>query len=104
MLRFSQTNQTEDVGTPSIASKFTKGRATSTLCGFAALMALMSATPASAQGVPAGLLRLDQPVASWDNGREFMEVDRPPAQARNAYARDRDRHSRHQPVAPRSPN
>jgi hypothetical protein len=55
------------------------------LSASAALIALMSAAPASAQGVPAGLLRLDPPQFS-SNAEQFAEVDRPHAKIRNAYA------------------
>ncbi len=57
--------------------------------GSVALLALASATPASAQGVPAGLLRLD-PVVSSDNGRQLAaEADRTRAKTHNAFAHDR---------------
>jgi hypothetical protein len=54
-----------------------------------ALIALMSATPvapAFAQGVPAGLLRLDAPQPSND-GAKLAEDQR--AKVRSAYARSR---------------
>jgi hypothetical protein len=82
MLKFVQTARMNDLKLPSIA-----------FCGAAALLALVSTTPAGAQ-VPAGLLRLDPPVAS-DYGRRFEEVDRPHARTRHAFARDRQiRHKR----------
>jgi hypothetical protein len=59
------------------------------LSGSLALIALMSAAPvgpANAQGVPAGLLRLDPPQPSSNS---FAEVVRPHAKIRNAYARAR---------------
>ena len=55
----------------------------------ATLIALMSATPvapASAQGVPAGLLRLDPPRPSND-GAKLAEEQR--AKVRGAYAHSR---------------
>lgn len=86
MLKFVQTARINDLKLPGIA-----------FCGSVALLALVSATPAGAQ-VPAGLLRLDPPVAS-DYGRRFEEVDRPPARTRHAFARDRQ--SRHQKLVRR---
>jgi hypothetical protein len=57
--------------------------------GSVALLALATATPASAQGVPAGLLRLD-PVVSSDNGRQTVSAaDRTHAKNRNSFAHDR---------------
>jgi hypothetical protein len=82
MLKFVQTARINDLKLPSLAS--------------VALLALMSATPTSAQGVPAGLLRLDPPVAS-DYGRRFEEVDRAHARTHQAFARDRQ--NRHQKLA-----
>ena len=82
MLKFVHTTRMNDLKLPSLAS--------------VALLALVSATPAGAQGVPAGLLRLD-PVASSDNGRRFIDVDRAHARTRHAFARDRQ--SRHQKLA-----
>jgi hypothetical protein len=87
MLKFVHTARMNDIKLPSIA-----------FCGSVALLALVSATPAGAQGVPAGLLRLDPPVAS-DYGRRFVEVDRTPARTRHAFARDRQ--SRHQKLVRR---
>jgi hypothetical protein len=61
----------------------------SILFGSLALVALMSATPvapAHAQGVPAGLLRLDPPQPSYD-GTRLTEDQR--AKVRGAYARSR---------------
>jgi hypothetical protein len=83
MLKFFHTTQPRDVKFPIVA-----------FCGSVALLALVSATPASAQGVPAGLLRLD-PVATSDYGKQRAEVDRaqvdrtPHAKNRRAFARDR---------------
>ncbi|WP_213736067.1 hypothetical protein [Bradyrhizobium sp. dw_411] len=57
------------------------------LTGSVALVALMAAAPvapASAQGVPAGLLRLDPPQASEG---QVADLDRAHAKVRNAYAR-----------------
>jgi hypothetical protein len=59
------------------------------LSGSVALVALMSAAPvapANAQGVPAGLLRLDPPHAASNS---FAQVEQPHAKIRNAYARAR---------------
>jgi hypothetical protein len=59
------------------------------LFGSMALIALMSATPtapAFAQGVPAGLLRLDAPQSPND-GVKLAEDQR--AKVRSAYARSR---------------
>lgn len=58
------------------------------LTGSVALVALMAAAPvapASAQGVPAGLLRLDPPQAINDG--QVADLDRSHAKVRNAYAR-----------------
>jgi hypothetical protein len=58
------------------------------LTGSVALVALMAAAPvapASAQGVPAGLLRLDPPQATNDG--QVAELDRSHAKIRSAYAR-----------------
>jgi hypothetical protein len=68
------------------------------LAGSVALIALMTAAPvapANAQGVPAGLLRLD-PTQSSNNGGQFAEVDRSHARIRNAYARSRKMPTREQ--------
>jgi hypothetical protein len=86
MLKFFQTPQIKDVKLPIVA-----------FCGSVALLALVSATPASAQGVPAGLLRLD-PVAASDNGKQRAEVDRAQvdrAHAKNRRAFARDRRNQH---------
>ena len=59
------------------------------LSGSVALIALMSAAPmapANAQGVPAGLLRLDPPQSLSNS---YAEVERPHAKLRNTYARAR---------------
>jgi hypothetical protein len=72
-----------------IMSKFFQK--TLVLSGSLALIALMSATPvvpSYAQGVPAGLMRLDPPQAS-NNVGQLAEVDRSHAKIRNAYARSR---------------
>jgi hypothetical protein len=64
----------------------------SLLFGSAALVALVSATPVTpthAQGVPAGLLRLDPPRASHDTV-QFTEQQR--AKVSSAYARVRKNH------------
>ena len=70
-----------------IMSKFFQK--TLVLSGSVALIALMSAAPvapANAQGVPAGLLRLDPPQSASNS---FAQVERPHAKIRNAYARAR---------------
>jgi hypothetical protein len=88
MSKFLQKTPTKDVRLSSLAAKG-KGRILSVLFGSVALIALMSATPvapAFAQGVPAGLLRLDPPQASND-GRQLTEDQR--AKVRGAYARSR---------------
>jgi hypothetical protein len=77
MLKFFQTPQIKGVKLPIVA-----------FCGSMALLALVSATSAGAQGVPAGLLRLD-PVAASDNGKQRAEVDRAHAKNRRAFAHDR---------------
>jgi hypothetical protein len=72
-----------------IMSKFFQK--TLVLSGSVALIALMSAAPvapANAQGVPAGLLRLDPPQSS-SNAQQLADVERPHAKIRNAYARAR---------------
>jgi hypothetical protein len=59
---------------------------TTLLAGSVALVALMAAAaPAGAQGVPAGLLRLDPPQQVNDG--QIAELDRAHAQVRSAYAR-----------------
>lgn len=80
MLKFLQKTQTNDVSRP---------RALGILFGTAALVALVSAAPvapAVAQGVPAGLLRLDPPQPS-NSGVKFTEEQR--TKIRSAYARSR---------------
>ena len=77
MLKFLQKSRMNDLRVPSL------------LFGLVALIALMSATPvapAFAQGVPAGLLRLDPPQPSND-GTKLAEDQR--AKVRGAYARSR---------------
>jgi hypothetical protein len=62
------------------------------LTGSVALVALMAAAPvapASAQGVPAGLLRLDPPQHANDG--QLAELGRAHAQVRSAYARSNTR-------------
>jgi hypothetical protein len=89
MLKFVQKNLMKDISLPSLASKFTragKGRALGVLCGPVALIALAWATPvapALAQGVPAGLLRLDPPQPYY--GEQFAGDRR--ERALGAYAR-----------------
>jgi hypothetical protein len=90
MLKFFQTTQMKDVKLPGIA-----------FCGSVALLALASATPTSAQGVPAGLLRLDPPTISSDYDNRVVDVYRPQTRSRNAFARDQQR--RH-PRVVRSPD
>ena len=77
MLKFLQKSRMNDL------------RLSSLFFGLAALIALMAATPvapASAQGVPAGLLRLDtaQPL---NDGAKLAEDQR--SKVRSAYARSR---------------
>jgi hypothetical protein len=70
-----------------IMSKFFQK--TLVLSGSVALIALLAAAPvvpANAQGIPAGLLRLDPPQSASNS---FAEVERPHAKIRNAYARAR---------------
>lgn len=77
MVKFLQNSRMNDIRLPGL------------LFGLAALIALMSATPvapAFAQGVPAGLLRLDAPQPSNDSAR-LAEDQR--ANVRSAYARSR---------------
>ncbi len=77
MLKFLQTPRMNDFRLPSL------------VLGLVAMTALMSATPvapAFAQGVPAGLLRLDLPQPSNDGAR-IAEDHR--AKVRGAYARSR---------------
>jgi hypothetical protein len=77
MLKFLQTSRMNDLRLPGL------------LFGSMALIALMSATPtapAIAQGVPAGLLRLDSPQPSND-GAKLAEDQH--AKVRSAYARSR---------------
>jgi len=76
MLKFLQTSRITDLRVPGL------------LFGSAALIALMSAptAPAFAQGVPAGLLRLDPPQSSNDGAKL---ADDQHARVRSAYARSR---------------
>jgi hypothetical protein len=78
MLKFLQTTQTNEASL---------SRAFGVVFGTVALVALVSATPvapAVAQGVPAGLLRLDPPQPSND-GVKFTAEQR--TKIRSAYAR-----------------
>jgi hypothetical protein len=78
MLKFLQNSRTKDASL---------SRALSVGFGSAALIALISATPvapALAQGVPAGLLRLDPPQPSNDGAKQLTEDQR--AKLRSAYA------------------
>jgi hypothetical protein len=62
--------------------------------GSAAFLALTLAAPvtsAHAQGVPAGLLRLDSAQLSNENG-QLAENERTQAKVRNAFARTRKNH------------
>ena len=66
-----------------------------TVFGSAALIALIATgplTPAAAQGVPAGLLRLDSSRASPNNDLNFTEAQQ--AKVRSAYASTR----KHKPI------
>jgi hypothetical protein len=67
-----------------------KTRTAILLFGSVALIALMTATPvvpAQAQGVPAGLLRLDPPRQANDG--QITELNESHAKVRAAYARVR---------------
>ena len=69
---------------------FQKTRTAIVLSGSVALIALMTATPvvpANAQGVPAGLLRLDPPRQANDG--QIAELSQSHAKVRSAYARAR---------------
>jgi hypothetical protein len=73
MLKFIQTTRTAGI-----------------VFGSAALIALMTAapvTPAAAQGVPAGLLRLDSSVAASNDDVKLTQAQQ--AKVRAAYARAR---------------
>jgi len=62
-------------------------RIPSIVFGSAALIALISAapvTPAAAQGVPAGLLRLDSSIQVWAAQASLAEIQQP--RVRNTYA------------------
>jgi hypothetical protein len=77
MLKFIQNSRTNDLRLPGL------------FLGLVALTAVISATPvapAFAQGVPAGLLRLDPPQPSNDTTRL---ADDQRAKVRSAYARAR---------------
>lgn len=70
-------------------------RISSLVFGLAALIALISAapvTPAAAQGVPAGLLRLDSSQSYNDEAR-LADVQQP--KLRNAYAHVRKHNPAH---------
>jgi hypothetical protein len=82
MLKFVHTARMNDLKLPSLAS--------------VALLALVSVMPAGAQGVPAGVLRLN-PVATSNNNKQPVEVDRAHAGTRHAFAHDRQ--NRHQKLA-----
>jgi hypothetical protein len=69
---------------------FQKTRTAIVLSGSVALIALMTGTPvvpAYAQGVPAGLLRLDPPRQANDG--QIAELTQSQAKVRGAYARVR---------------
>ena len=98
MLKFVEKSLMKDIILPSLAPKFTragKGRALGQLRGPVALIALAWATavvaPALAQGVPAGLLRLDPPPQPY--GGELLAEDRR-ERALGAYARMPDGYER----------
>jgi hypothetical protein len=77
MLKYLQNTQVEDLGLLKV------------LIGSAALVALFSLTPvapAQAQGVPAGLLRLDPPQPS-NEGAKLTDEQR--TKVRGTYARSR---------------
>ena len=68
-------------------------RIPSLVFGLAALIALISAapvTPAAAQGVPAGLLRLDSSVQALNAQASVADIDQP--KVRNTYAHVRKHH------------
>jgi hypothetical protein len=56
--------------------------------GSVGLLAVVSAMPAAAQGVPAGLLRLDS-VATTSASDQLREVDRTQLKSRGSYAHER---------------
>jgi hypothetical protein len=80
MLKFLQNSRTKDASL---------SRALSVGFGSAALIALMATpvAPALAQGVPAGLLRLDPPQPSNDGAKQLTEDQR--VKLRSAYAHSR---------------
>ena len=72
-------------------------RIPSLVFGLAAFIALISAapvTPAAAQGVPAGLLRLDS-SQGYSNDAQLAEVQQPKVRGAYAYAHVRKRHIAH---------
>ena len=72
-------------------------RIPSLVFGLDALIALISAapvTPAAAQGVPAGLLRLDS-SQGYSNDAQLAEVQQPKVRGAYAYAHARKHHIAH---------
>ena len=59
-----------------------------------ALCTMMMVTPAAAQGVPAGLLRLDS-SQGYSNDAQLAEVQQPKVRGAYAYARARKHHIAH---------
>jgi hypothetical protein len=77
--------------------KFIRNTRISSLAfGSAALIALISAAPlapAAAQGVPAGLLRLDSSVQALNAQASVADIEQP--KVRNTYAHVRKHHIAH---------
>jgi hypothetical protein len=74
--------------------KFTPNtRIPSIVFGFAALVAIAASqvTPSAAQGVPAGLLRLDPPTPTWDAQASWADFQQPRVRSTYAYARKHHR-------------
>jgi hypothetical protein len=59
---------------------------------FGSIAVIATATPAAAQGVPAGLLRLDSSVAAENSNAQLTDLQQPKVRA--AYASTR----KHKPV------
>jgi len=60
---------------------------------FVALVSVASVTAASAQGVPAGLLRLDSSVAYENANAQATDLQSP--KVRSTYARVKKQHAHH---------
>ena len=68
-----------------MSKSFLNTKVLSLVFGATAFVALASAvTPAAAQGIPAGLLRLDSPVPALNAEASVAEVQQP--RVRNSYA------------------